>query len=83
MNGKELRDYIDNLYFELKDNYERYGIEELCNSDIKEDVGGKFVIINEDGEYFYKEYLEEQSQKPMSLEDIAKRNIIKNTYNID
>ena len=50
MNDKELRDYIDNFYFELKDNYERYGIEELYNSDVKEDEGGKFVIIDEDGE---------------------------------
>ena len=50
MNDKELRDYIDNFYFQLKDNYERYRIEELYNSDVKEDEGGKFVIIDEDGE---------------------------------
>ena len=66
MTDEELRNYIDTSYFELKDNYEKYGIEELYNSDIKEDERGKFVILNEQGEvsdfgeYFFKEYLKNE-----------------------
>ena len=82
MNNKELRDYIDNCFFELQDNYEKYGIEDLYNFQIEEDEEGKYIVIDEDGEYFYKEYLKEQTKKPMSLQDIAKRNIIKKTSNL-
>ena len=77
MTDKELRDFINNCFFELNDNYERYGIEDLYNFQIEEDEEGKYIVIDEDGEYFYKEYLKEQTKKPMSLQDITKRNIIK------
>ena len=83
MDDKELRDFIDNCYFELHDNYERYGIEDLYNFQIKEDEEGKYIVFDVDGEYFYKEYLKEQPEKLMSLQEIAKRNIIKKTSNLE
>ena len=52
-----------------EDNYEKYGIDDLFNSDIKEDEGGKYIIMNEMGEvsdcgeYFFKEYLKDEPQK--------------------
>ena len=121
MIDKEVRNYIDNDYFELKDNQERYGIEELHNFyikegegvtyiiiteygkllddvdldcgeySLKEDEGGKYIIIDEDGVFLdnvildcgdnlFKEYLKDEPQKPITLQDITKRNIIKNTW---
>lgn len=90
MTDKEFRNYIDTSYFELKDNHERYGIEELYNSDIKEDERRKCVVLNNEegevsdfGEYFFEEYLKNEPQKPMNLQDITKRSIIKNIKRID
>ena len=48
MNDKELRDFIDNCFFELKDNYERFGIEDLYNFQIEEDEEGKYIIVRND-----------------------------------
>ena len=84
MNDKELRDYIDNCFFELQDNYEKYGIEDLYNFQIEEDEEGKYINVYDD---FYdcevKDYLEEKPKNPMSLQDKAKRIIIKKTKNLE
>ena len=72
MTDEQLGKFIDNYYFELKDSYERYGIEELYNFEIKSDDKGKYIIINEDGEYLFKEYLKDQPKKTMSLQEITK-----------
>ena len=79
MDDEELRNFIDNEFFELQDNYERYGIKDLLNSEIKEDEKEKYFIVEECDEFAYGEYLEEKPINPKSLQDIAKRNIIKKT----
>ena len=83
MNDKELIDFIDNCFFELRDNYKRYGIENLYNFQIEEDEEGKYILVDENGEYIYKEYLKVKPYNPMSLQDITKRNLIKKTSNLE
>ena len=65
---KDLINYIDNDYFELKDNYERYDIEDLYNFEIKEDKKGKYFVFDTDMlpngvEVEITEYLEEIPKK--------------------
>ena len=86
MTDQDLINYFDNIYFELKDNYERYDIEDLYNSDIKEDQKGKYHVFDTDmlpngAEVEIREYLEEKP-KEINLEDITKRRIIRSVKNI-
>ena len=80
MSDKELSYYIDNIYFELKDNKEKYDIEDLYNFEIREDEKGKYRVFDIDmlpngQEVEIREYLEEKP-KEINLEDLVKRRIM-------
>ena len=85
----ELINYIDNIHFEKEDNFERYGFY-FMNDEVKETKQGRKYIVfdydqNEYGDIIEDRiYLDEEDMgKKLSLEDIIKRNFIKNFKNID
>ena len=82
---KDLNNRI-NLYLELSDNYEIDDIEDLFNFEIREDIKGKYFLIDIDmlpngAEVEIREYLEEKP-KEINLEDLIKRKIIRSVKNI-
>ena len=94
MTDNELRNYIDNNYFEETDNYERYGLEFMNNEVEETEDGRKYVIydydydMNEYGDEFKVNsfiYLDEEDKgkKKLTLEDSTKRSIIRKIKNID
>ena len=84
MTDNELRNYIDNNYFEETDNYERYGLE-FMNKEVEEtEDGRKYVIYDYDydmnkygdivkvNSYIYLDE-EDMGEKKLTLEDMVKR----------
>ena len=89
MTDNELINYIDNIHFEKEDNFERYGFD-FMNNEVRETKHGRKYIVfdydqNEYGDIIEDRiYLDEEDMgKKLSLEDIIKRNFIKNFKNID
>ena len=73
---KDLNNRI-NLYLELSDNYEIDDIEDLFNFEIREDIKGKYFLIDIDmlpngAEVGIKEYLKKKSIE-IDLEELTKR----------
>ena len=86
MNDNELSYYIDDIYFELKDNKEKYDLEDLYNSEIKEDEKGRYRVFDTDmlpngAEVEIREYLEENSFE-ITLEEFAERKLIRSVKHI-
>ena len=89
LTDEELREYIDNEYFEEIDNLERYGdptINEVDEDLVFEDKRGKYIVrASPDFEMPSKHYLKEGFEKssPLKLEEILKRTIIKDINSLN